>query len=78
MMAPAKGLTMISGMMATAEAVARMEADPVVLVSHHTRANWTRDEPKSENAWLIQNMKKGFFQLALMVLFCVITSPFDE
>jgi hypothetical protein len=48
-----------------------MEAEPVDLVSHQTRANWTREEPKSENAWLIQKIKKGFFQLLKIFSACM-------
>ena len=37
--APAKGPRMIWGIRATIDAVARTVADPVVIVSHQTRAN---------------------------------------
>ena len=49
--APAKGPSSTWGSIATMLAKARVDARPVVLVIHQTRANWTSLLPKSENAW---------------------------
>jgi hypothetical protein len=55
--APTNGPSTICGRSATSETVARMVAEPVFCVSHHTRANCTSAEPTSEKACPVQMVK---------------------
>ena len=55
--APTKGPSTICGSSATSVAVASTVAEPVLLVSHQTRANCTSDEPTSEKACPVQMVK---------------------
>ena len=70
--APANGLMKTCGRIANRVAVARTVADFVVLVSHHTRANWTSWLPSSENACPAQMVKKRRAQLGgpVVVRYC--------
>ena len=53
--APKKGPSRTCGSNPIIAAVARMVADPVVLVSHQMIANWTAKLPARETAWLPQS-----------------------
>jgi len=70
--APENGPIRTWGRIATIVAVARTVADPVVLVSHQTSANWTSRLPISENCWRVQIVKNGPFQSSLT---CAIPTP---
>ena len=40
-------------------AVANTVADPVVSVTHHTKANWATALPIQESCWPLQTVKNG-------------------
>ncbi len=45
------------------EAVARTDADPVVLVSHQTMVNWTSLLPRRETACPVNTTQKSLMSL---------------
>jgi hypothetical protein len=60
--APAIGPMTIPGSREIKVAVAKIVAEPVVSVSHHTSANWTTPLPNREKACPVQMVKNLNFQ----------------
>jgi len=74
MSGPMNGPSRIWGSIATRVAVASIVADPVFWVIHHTSANCTSDEPRSDNACPLQIKKNFGAQLFAAASFVVLMS----
>jgi len=65
---PPNGLNKATGNIAIIPAIARLLADPVFWVIHHTSTNWVNELPTKDNAWPAQMEKKRGFQFCSSVV----------
>jgi hypothetical protein len=66
MKAPAKGVMNTCGSNAMIDAVASTDADPVVLVNHHTSENWTSLLPNRLKACPVNIAQKSLMGLGVL------------